>query len=77
MAETIQRREFYQRIDAALARRTKLANAIEAFSEETKSRQIGEDVRDLVIALRGDAATEQFVGDGSKAVWLPLLLRGF
>lgn len=77
MAETMDRPEFYQRIDAALARRAKLANAIEAFADETKSRQIGKDVRELVIALRGDATTEQFVREGSKAVWLPLVLRGF
>lgn len=77
MAETMERPEFYQRIDAALARRTELANAIEAFADETKSRQISKDVRELVVALRGDATTEQFVGEGSKAVWLPLLLRSF
>lgn len=77
MAETMERPEFYQRIDAALARRTKLANAIEAFADESKSRQIGKDVRELLVALRGDATTEQFVREGSKAVWLPLVLRGF
>ena len=77
MAETIQRPEFYQSIDAALTHRTKLANAIEAFAVETNSRQVGKDIREFVIALRGDATTEQFVGEGSKAVWLPLLLRGF
>ena len=76
MSAVTQRPEFYQRIDAALERRNKLASAIEALSEETESRRISKDVRDLVSALRSGATTEQFVQDGSKAVWLPLILRG-
>ena len=76
MSAVTQRPEFYQRIDAALERRNKLASAIEALSEETKSTRVGKDVRELVSALRGGATTEQFVQEGSKAVWLPLILRG-
>ena len=76
MSAVTERPEFYQRIDAALERRNKLASAIEALSEETNAPHVGKDVRDLVSALRGCATTEQFVRDGSKAVWLPLILRG-
>ena len=76
MSAVTQRPEFYQRIDAALERRDRLASAIEALLEDTKSTHFGKDVRDLVSALRGGATTEQFVQEGSKAVWLPLILRG-
>ena len=76
MSAVTQRPEFYQRIDAALERRNKLASAIEALSEETISTRVGKDVRGLVSALRSGATTEQFVQEGSKAVWLPLILRG-
>ncbi|HUP82420.1 MAG TPA: type II secretion system F family protein [Pirellula sp.] len=76
MSSINERPDFYQRIDAALERRHKLASAIEALSEETKSRRIATDVHDLLCALRGGATTELFVQDGSKAVWLPLILRG-
>ena len=76
MSAVTQRPEFYQRIDAALERRDRLASAIEALSEETKAPHVGRDVRELVSALRSGATTEQFVREGSKAVWLPLILRG-
>ena len=75
MSAVTQRPEFYQRIDAALERRNKLASAIEALSEETESRRVSKDVRELVSALRSGVTTEQFVEEGSKAVWLPLILR--
>lgn len=76
MSALTERPEFFQRIDAALERRNKLASAIEALSEETISTRVGKDVRELVSALRSGATTEQFVQEGSKAVWLPLILRG-
>ena len=76
MSAVTQRPEFYQRINVALERRDRLASAIEALLEDTKSTHFGKDVRDLVSALRGGATTEHFVRDGSKAVWLPLILRG-
>ncbi len=76
MSTINERPEFYQRIDAALDRRHKLATAIEALMEETQSRFVSADVRDLISTLRGSATTEQFVQDGTKAIWLPLLLRG-
>lgn len=76
MSSVTERPEFYQRIDAALERRDKLASAIDALSEETKTPHVGKDVRELVSALRSGATTEQFVEEGSKAVWLPLILRG-
>ena len=47
MSAVTERPEFYQRIDAALERRNKLASAIEALSEETISTRVGKDVRGL------------------------------
>ena len=76
MQTTTERPEFYERIDAALERRDKLASAIEALSSELDSKQVSPDVRNLLVTLRGTPTAEQFVQDASKAAWLPILLRG-
>ena len=76
MSSIDERPKYYQRIDAALERRHKLACAVEALSKETQSKYTSSDVRDLIDVLRSSATAEQFVQDGSKAIWLPLILRG-
>ena len=74
MHSPIERPEFYQRIDDALKRRTQLASAIESLVAESHSN--APEVKALIVALRGSPTAEEFVQDGSKAVWLPLILRG-
>ena len=76
MPTDIARPEFYQRIDRALMRRQNLASAIEALAAESYSNRMPSDVKALLVSLRGSAKAEDFVEEGSKAKWLPLVLRG-
>ncbi len=76
MQTTTKRPKFYDRIDAALEGRSRLVSAIEALVAELNPNRIGSDVRNLLVVLRGTPTAEEFVQEESKAVWLPLLLRG-
>jgi len=71
-----ERPEFHQRIVDALMRRNKLASAIEALVAESQSSRMPSDVKALLVSLRGSPTAEDFVLEGSKAAWLPLILRG-
>ncbi len=75
MPASTNRQEFYRRIDQALENGGKLAFAIEALAAESHSKNLAPDIQELLRTLRGKPTAEQFVMDGSKAVWLPLILR--
>ncbi len=75
MTAATQRQDYFRRIDEALENRGKLASAIEALAAETHPKNLATDIRDILQTLRGQPTTEQFVMDGSKAAWLPLVMR--
>jgi type II secretory pathway component PulF len=75
MSDVSERPEYLQRIDQALASGGKLACAIQALTAETHSKFLRSELKDLVCALQSQPTAEQFVNDGPKAAWLPLVLR--
>ncbi len=75
MSAVAERPEYLQCIDQALANGSKLALAIQALTAETHSRYLRSDLQELVSTLQSQPTAEQFVNNGSNAVWLPLVLR--